>query len=159
MDPTLNPYSFWGMGTGSDPFNYYSSPGYSTQFASPSYAPTGDLTVAPENYPLQEAMAEPQSMSQVPGTSGAPSYMPSATPGGVSAGAGARSAGRRHRLRHELWGKQVSVERRVVRPSGAPGGRRSYMSIADMAELITFMTKWGNENGVEFATDKGVIWE
>jgi hypothetical protein len=88
MDPTLDPYNFMGMGTGSDPFNYYSAPGYSTQFASPSYAPTGDLTVAPESYASQEAAAPASSYSQVPGAGGAPSYTPSATPGGVSSGAG-----------------------------------------------------------------------
>ena len=88
MDPDLNPYDFYGMGTGSDPFNYYSAPGYATNFAALDYAPSGDRTVAaaPDDYPSQEASATRASRSAVPGTTGAPSYTPSATPGGVSGG-------------------------------------------------------------------------
>src|SRR5262249_61921582 len=66
----LDPFNFAGMGTGSDPFNYYSTTNYSTNFAPTDYAPSGD------------AMVAPSSPSMVPGTSGAPSHTPSATPGG-----------------------------------------------------------------------------
>ena len=40
------------------------------------------------NLHAREDAAVPTSRSQVPGTSGAPSYTPSSTPGGVNSGAG-----------------------------------------------------------------------
>ena len=91
MDPIYDPYNFTGMGTGSDPFNYYSAPGYSTQSAPTTYAPSGDLTLG-ENAPSGEQTTYPASYSQVPGTSGAPSETPSATPGGVSGGSAPASS-------------------------------------------------------------------
>ena len=48
MDETLDPFSFYGMGSGSDPFNYYSTSGYSTNFAPTTTAPSGDTMVGPD---------------------------------------------------------------------------------------------------------------
>jgi len=33
------------------------------------------------------------------------------------------------------------------------------LTVKQMTELIALMDQWGLENGVKFASDKGVIWE
>ena len=47
MDPTFDPYSFYGMGSGSDPFNYYATSGYSTNFAPTT---TGHATTVSDSH-------------------------------------------------------------------------------------------------------------
>jgi hypothetical protein len=88
----FNPYDFYGMGGGSDPFNYYAPSDYSTNFAAPTSSPYGDPMVGGD-YQSDEAAQYPRSASSVPGTSGAPARTPSRTPGDVSSGAGTGWAG------------------------------------------------------------------
>jgi len=38
------------------------------------------------------------------------------------------------------------------------GGRSSHMTTAQMSELIEFIYVWGLQHGVQFASDRGVIW-
>jgi len=41
----LDPFNFSTMGSRSDPCNYYSYPGHSTQFAPTAHTPSGDAMV------------------------------------------------------------------------------------------------------------------
>src|SRR5262245_49171840 len=84
MDP-WDPYSFYGMGSAGDPFNYYAGADYSTQFGPTAQSPYGDEMVG-----SRDPYARPTPRSQVPGTAGEPEYTPSVngdvasgSPGGV----------------------------------------------------------------------------
>ena len=56
---------------------------------------------------------------------------------------------------HEVQLLPSLVEGKGVVPYG---GRSSHMTTAQMAELIEFIYVWGLQHGVQFATDRGVIW-